>query len=80
MIKPSVPFLLPGLVLSLATLPASRGEFDHLRKDVLEVRQALVTMLSSGEKRGLERQAQMKAPADQVCAKVIRNPTEKRRG
>jgi hypothetical protein len=78
--KPSVPFLLPGLVLSLAVLPASRGEFDHFRKDLAEARQALVTMLHSGEKRGFERQAQVKESADQVCAKMARNPTEKRRG
>jgi hypothetical protein len=70
-------FLLPGLLLSLAVLPASRGELDHLRKDLAEVRQVLVTKFRSGEKRGFERQAQVKEAVDQVCTKMSRNPTEK---
>ena len=78
--KPSVPFLLPGLVLCLAMLPASRGEFDHLRKDLAAVRQTLATMLSSGEKQGVERRAQVKQGANQVSARVTRNPTERPRG
>jgi len=78
--NPFTSFLLPGLVLSLAVLPASRGEVDHLRKDLVEVRQALVTKYLSREKRGFERQAQVKEAADQVCARVVRNPTEKLRG
>jgi len=41
---------------------------DHLRKDMTEVRQALVTKFHSGEKRDVERQAQVKEAADQVCA------------
>jgi hypothetical protein len=78
--NPFTSFLLPGLVLSLAVLPASRGELDHLRKDLAEVRQVLVTKFLSGEKRGVERQAQVKEAADQVCARVAQNPTEKSRG
>ena len=78
--NPITSFLLPGLVLSLAVLPSSRGELDHLRKDLVEARQALVTKFLSGEKRGVERQAQVKEAADQVCARATRNPTEKSRG
>ena len=78
--NPFTSFLLPGLVLSLAILPSSRGELDHLRKDLAEVRQVLVTKFLSEEKRGVERQALVKEAADQVCARVARNPTEKRRG
>jgi hypothetical protein len=77
---PIVSFLLPGLVLSLAVLPASRGELDHLRKDLTEVRQTLVTKYLSRDKPGVERQAQVKEAADQACTKMTRNPTEKSRG
>jgi hypothetical protein len=80
MIKPSVPLLLPGLVLSLAVLPASRGECALLRKDVVEARQTLVAMLGFGEKRGIEPQAQMNAPTEQVCARVARLSIENPRG
>ena len=78
--NPIMSFLVPGMVLSLAVLPTSRGELDHLRKDLVEARQTLVAKFLSGEKRGLERQARLKAPADQVCAKVTRNPTQKQQG
>ena len=78
--NPILSFLVPGMVLSLAILPASRGELDHLRKDLVEVRQTLVTKFLSGEKRGVERQVRVKETTDQVCAKVTRNPTEKSRG
>ena len=78
--NPFVSFLLPGLIVSLAVLPASRGEVDHLRKDLAEVRQVLVTKYLSREKPGVERQAQVKEATDQVCARVIRNPIEKSRG
>jgi hypothetical protein len=53
---------------------------DHLRTDLVEGRQALVTKFHSGEKRGIERQALVKEAADQACARVVRNPTEKSRG
>jgi hypothetical protein len=78
--NPILSFLVPGMVLSLAVLPASRGELDHLRKDVVEIRQTLVTKFLPGAKQGVERQARMKEGAGQVCAKVTRNPTEKPRG
>ena len=78
--NPFASYLFPGLVLSLAVLPASRGELDYLRKDLTEARQALVTRYLSGDKRGVERQALVKETIDQVCARVHRNPTEKPRG